>query len=49
VNSAGRTELIFVIFMMAFLFIFGCLAVFVFIRQYRREKTTPKEPHEQSD
>ncbi|MEO7509197.1 MAG: hypothetical protein ABIZ95_18260 [Pyrinomonadaceae bacterium] len=37
-TSAGRTELIFIIFMMVFLFLFGCAAVFIFIRQYRREK-----------
>ena len=43
-DSAGRTELIFVIFMMVFLFILGCVAVFVFLRQYRRERSQPKDP-----
>lgn len=43
-TTAGRTELIFIIFMMVFLFLFGCAAVFVFIRQYRREKQHTVEP-----
>lgn len=41
-TTAGRTELIFIIFMMVFLFVFGCVAVYLFMRQYRREKTPPK-------
>lgn len=42
-TTAGRTELIFIIFMMVFLFLFGCAAVFVFLRQYRREKQRTTE------
>jgi heme/copper-type cytochrome/quinol oxidase subunit 2 len=41
-TTAGRTELIMIVFMMVFLFLFGCGAVYVFVRQYRREKTPPK-------
>jgi heme/copper-type cytochrome/quinol oxidase subunit 2 len=41
-TTAGRTELIMIIFMMVFLFLFGCAAVYVFVRQYRREKLPPQ-------
>lgn len=46
-TTAGRTELIMIVFMMVFLFLFGCGAVYVFIRQYRREKMPPKNDQDQ--
>ena len=41
-TSEGRAELILIIFMMVFMFLFGCAVVYFFIRQYRREKSAAK-------
>jgi heme/copper-type cytochrome/quinol oxidase subunit 2 len=42
-NSAYK-ELLFIAVMMLFIFIFALGAVFIFVRQWRREKTDGKKP-----